>query len=79
MRASIPLPPACKAGALPFELIPLKNATITGFEPARAEPNGLAVHRLNHSATSSLLSLKCCVKVKTILCFMLSEKSKLAA
>ena len=50
MRASIPLPPACKAGALPFELIPLKNATITGFEPARAEPNGLAVHRLNHSA-----------------------------
>ena len=24
-----------------------------GFEPARAEPNGLAVHRLNHSATSS--------------------------
>ena len=25
-----------------------------GFEPTRAEPNGLAVHRLNHSATSSL-------------------------
>ena len=24
-----------------------------GFEPTRAEPNGLAVHRLNHSATSS--------------------------
>ena len=23
-----------------------------GFEPTRAEPNGLAVHRLNHSATS---------------------------
>ena len=25
-----------------------------GFEPTRAEPNGLAVHRLNHSATSSI-------------------------
>ena len=25
-----------------------------GFEPTRAEHNGLAVHRLNHSATSSL-------------------------
>ena len=24
-----------------------------GFEPMRAEHNGLAVHRLNHSATSS--------------------------
>ena len=28
-------------------------ATRMGFEPTRAEPNGLAVHRLNHSATSS--------------------------
>ena len=28
-----------------------KNPFRTGFEPARAEPNGLAVHRLNHSAT----------------------------
>ena len=27
--------------------------TRMGFEPTRAEPNGLAVHRLNHSATSS--------------------------
>ena len=26
-----------------------------GFEPTRAEPNGLAVHRLNHSATSSTI------------------------
>ena len=25
-----------------------------GFEPTRAEPNGLAVHRLNHSATPSI-------------------------
>ena len=27
-----------------------------GFEPTRAEHNGLAVHRLNHSATSSHIS-----------------------
>ena len=27
-----------------------------GLEPTRAEPNGLAVHRLNHSATSSPLT-----------------------
>ena len=26
-----------------------------GFEPTRAETNGLAVHRLNHSATSSFI------------------------
>ena len=40
-----------------------------GFEPTRAEPNGLAVHRLNHSATSSCVSVEydrckrkhCCV------------------
>ena len=30
-----------------------EHATRMGFEPTRAEPNGLAVHRLNHSATSS--------------------------
>ena len=29
------------------------TATRMGFEPTRAEHNGLAVHRLNHSATSS--------------------------
>ena len=28
-------------------------ATPTGFEPARAEPNGFQVHRLNHSAIVS--------------------------
>ena len=27
-----------------------------GFEPTRAEPIGLAVQRLNHSATSSCLA-----------------------
>ena len=30
------------------------EATPTGFEPARAEPNGFQVHRLNHSAMVSL-------------------------
>ena len=33
--------------------IRLQNSTRMGFEPTRALPNGLAVHRLNHSATSS--------------------------
>nr|XP_045247729.1 uncharacterized protein LOC123573092 [Macaca fascicularis] len=31
-----------------------------GFEPTRAEHNGLAVHRLNHSATSSHEELTTC-------------------
>ncbi len=35
-----------------------KNSTRMGFEPTRAEPNGLAVHRLNHSATSSCMVQK---------------------
>jgi hypothetical protein len=30
-------------------------ATRKGFEPSRAEHNGLAVHHLNHSVTSSYL------------------------
>ena len=29
------------------------ETTRTGFEPARVEPNGFQVHRLNHSATAS--------------------------
>ena len=28
-----------------------------GFEPTRAEPIGLAVQRLNHSATSSMIMI----------------------
>ena len=36
-----------------YTIEPLGLATRMGFEPTRAEPNGLAVHRLNHSATSS--------------------------
>ena len=31
-----------------------KHPTRMGFEPTRAEPIGLAVQRLNHSATSSI-------------------------
>uniref|UniRef100_A0A0E9T1R0 Uncharacterized protein n=1 Tax=Anguilla anguilla TaxID=7936 RepID=A0A0E9T1R0_ANGAN len=31
----------------------IHSSTRMGFEPTRAEHNGLAVHRLNHSATSS--------------------------
>ena len=31
----------------------VKQSTRMGFEPTRAEHNGLAVHRLNHSATLS--------------------------
>ena len=34
-----------------------KISTRMGFEPTRAEPIGLAVQRLNHSATSSLLAM----------------------
>ena len=30
-----------------------QTTTLTGFEPARVEPNGFQVHRLNHSATVS--------------------------
>ena len=34
----------------------MKNYTTRmGFEPTRAEHNGLAIHRLNHSATLSTL------------------------
>ena len=33
-----------------------KYAQSAGFEPARAEPNGFLVHRLNHSATTALVS-----------------------
>ena len=37
-----------------------KNSTEMGFEPTRAEHIGLAVQRLNHSATQSL----CCGEPK---------------
>lgn len=34
----------------------VKLAQSAGFEPARAEPNGFLVHRLNHSATTATLA-----------------------
>ena len=30
------------------------KATLVGFEPTRSKSNGLAIHRLNHSATMSV-------------------------
>ena len=41
-------------------------AQSAGFEPARAEPNGFLVHRLNHSATTASLKEGC--KNPTVLC-----------
>ena len=40
-----------------------KLSTRMGFEPTRAEHNGLAVHRLNHSATSSTMTNKSQIRV----------------
>ena len=34
-------------------MIKKTHAQSAGFEPARAEPNGFLVHRLNHSATTA--------------------------
>ncbi len=48
-----------------------KNTTRMGFEPTRAEPNRLAVYRLNHSATSS-----CNFKKETDLIKCLTMKLK---
>lgn len=36
-----------------FTVACVDTPTSAGFEPARAEPNGFLVHRLNHSATMS--------------------------
>ena len=53
-----------------------------GFEPTRAEHNGLAVHRLNHSATSSTGSLEgslcmCICLCHRVLQVKVSEVNKL--
>ena len=45
-----------------------------GFEPTRAEPNGLAVHRLNHSATSSIVASKSWGEQWTCHSFMLAAR-----
>ena len=40
------------------------------FELTRAEPNGLAVHRLNHSATASLYVFNV-LKIKILLSYLI--------
>ena len=41
-----------------------------GFEPTRGNPNGLAVHRLNHSATSSYILQFLFIKLNCVfICF----------
>ena len=41
------------------EILCKKNvAQSAGFEPARGDPNGFLVHRLNHSATTAGLTLR---------------------
>ena len=42
-------------------------STRMGFEPTRAEHNGLAVHRLNHSATLSAYDYI----IGTVECFLI--------
>lgn len=44
---------AWKATMLPLHHQGGKNAMSAGFEPARAKPNGLAVHLLNRSDMTS--------------------------
>ena len=42
-----------------YSLVKIKRTTEMGFEPTRAEHNGLAVHRLNHSASPFLSITRC--------------------
>ena len=44
---------SCLFGQLQVAKVAKNYSTRMGFEPTRAEPIGLAVQRLNHSATSS--------------------------
>jgi hypothetical protein len=50
---SNPWPPACKAGALPAELIPLR-ATVTGIEPAPSRATSGRSRHLSYTAN------RCC-------------------
>ena len=36
--------------AINYNIEPIKKTTKIGFKPTQAETNGLAVHRLNHTA-----------------------------
>ena len=38
-----------------YNLHAIQKTITAGFEPTRAEPSGFRVHRLNHSATLSLV------------------------
>ena len=40
--------------AIHYNIEPIKKTTKMGFEPTQAETNGLAVHRLNHTAILSV-------------------------
>ena len=40
----------------------MKEPLSAGFEPAREDPNGFQVHRLNHSATTTVFDVNCEVK-----------------
>ena len=41
---------------MPFEILEKISSQLAGFEPTRAEPIGFQVQRLNHSATTAVLS-----------------------
>ena len=43
--------------AIPFTIESIKKTTILEFEPALAEPDGLTVSRLNHSAILSIKAI----------------------
>ena len=47
--------------------------TRMGFEPTQLSPNGLAVHRLNHSATSSMCYHKKAKLFETFDLFLIYE------
>ena len=40
----------------------MKEPLSAGFEPAREDPNGFQVHRLIHSATTTVFDVNCEVK-----------------
>ena len=50
--------------------------TRMGFEPTRAEPIGLAVQRLNHSATSSIIGFLLDPAESPVLALTMTSKRK---
>ena len=45
-----------------------KHAQSAGFEPARGDPNGFLVHRLNHSATTATVHVSFKLDLYIALC-----------